>query len=167
MNASRSPRPARRLRSIRSCAALKRRGTVTRGGLIEWSALDSWATASLLSARWYRGLSRGCARRSRERGLRRGLASRAGTLAHDACLCNKLPALPCGKHYPASRTREATSMDVVILVGTMTGNAQLVAQELELGFSDADTRIVVMPMDDLDPGVFERDAVFLVCTSTY
>src|SRR5690606_902307 len=72
-----------------------------------------------------------------------------------------------GKHYPASRTREATSMDVVILVGTMTGNAQLVAQELELGFSDADTRIVVMPMDDLDPGVFERDAVFLVCTSTY
>lgn len=58
-------------------------------------------------------------------------------------------------------------MDVVILVGTMTGNAQLVAQELELGFSDVDTRIVVMPMDDLDPGVFERDAVFLVCTSTY
>jgi MioC protein len=58
-------------------------------------------------------------------------------------------------------------MHVEILVGTMTGNAQMVAQELELGFGDAGTRITVSPMDDLTPAVFDRDAVFLVCTSTY
>ncbi|MCO5107713.1 MAG: flavodoxin domain-containing protein [Burkholderiaceae bacterium] len=58
-------------------------------------------------------------------------------------------------------------MHVEILVGTMTGNAQLVAQELELGFGDEDTLITVTPMDDLGPEVFRRDAVFLVCTSTY
>lgn len=58
-------------------------------------------------------------------------------------------------------------MEVAILVGTMTGNAQLVAQELELGFGDAGTRITVVPMDDLGPEVFQRDAVFLICTSTY
>lgn len=58
-------------------------------------------------------------------------------------------------------------MDVEILVGTMTGNAHLVAQELELRFADAGTRIATRLMDDLAPAVFERDAVFLVCTSTY
>lgn len=58
-------------------------------------------------------------------------------------------------------------MHVEILVGTMTGNAQMVAQELELGFGDAGTRITVSPMDDLTPAVFDHDAVFLVCTSTY
>lgn len=58
-------------------------------------------------------------------------------------------------------------MDVEILVGTMTGNAHLVAQELELRFADAGTRITTRLMDDVTPEVFERDTLFLVCTSTY
>lgn len=62
-------------------------------------------------------------------------------------------------------------MHVEILVGTMTGNTQLVAQELELMFGDARTQISVTPMDDLGPEVFAPgtagDRIFLVCTSTY
>lgn len=58
-------------------------------------------------------------------------------------------------------------MNIEILVGTMTGTAQLVAQELELTFGDDDTTITVTPMDNLGADVFERDAVFLLCTSTY
>ena len=49
----------------------------------------------------------------------------------------------------------------------MTGTAQLVAQELQLTWEDHDTHVVVLPMDGLDPGVFSREGVFLVCTSTY
>jgi len=56
---------------------------------------------------------------------------------------------------------------VTILVGTMTGTAQLVAQELELAWDDGETRVSTLPMDALDSSVFSREGVFLVCTSTY
>ena len=49
----------------------------------------------------------------------------------------------------------------------MTGTAQLVAQELQLIWEDDDTQVEVLPMDALDAGVFSREGVFLVCTSTY
>jgi MioC protein len=58
-------------------------------------------------------------------------------------------------------------LKLTILVGTMTGTAQLVAQELQLACEDDDTQIEVLPMDGLDAGVFRREGVFLVCTSTY
>ena len=58
-------------------------------------------------------------------------------------------------------------LKLTILVGTMTGTAQLVAQELQLALEDDDTQIEVLPMDGLDAGVFARAGVFLVCTSTY
>jgi MioC protein len=54
-----------------------------------------------------------------------------------------------------------------ILVGTMTGTAQLVAQELELAFGGDDVTINTLLMDDLDEGVFAQPGVFLICTSTY
>jgi MioC protein len=54
-----------------------------------------------------------------------------------------------------------------ILVGTMTGNAKLVAQEIELSFADADLEIDVTMMDALDASAFKRPGVYLVCTSTY
>ncbi len=54
-----------------------------------------------------------------------------------------------------------------ILVGTMTGTAQLVAQELELAFGDDDVVIETTLMDGLDHRVFARPGVFLLCTSTY
>src|SRR3954469_19976368 len=59
------------------------------------------------------------------------------------------------------------SMRVHILVGTMTGTAQLCAQEMELALDDGETQVATLMMDRLDSSVFERDGVFLICTSTY
>jgi len=56
---------------------------------------------------------------------------------------------------------------VTILVGTMTGTAQLCAQEMELALDDGDTAVETLLMDKLDASVFAREGVFLVCTSTY
>jgi MioC protein len=58
-------------------------------------------------------------------------------------------------------------LNINILVGTMTGTAQLVAQEIELAYADAQVGIDVTFMDSLDRRVFERPGVFLICTSTY
>jgi MioC protein len=54
-----------------------------------------------------------------------------------------------------------------ILVGTMTGTAQLCAQEMELALDDGETQVETLLMDGLDSSVFGREGVFLVCTSTY
>lgn len=58
-------------------------------------------------------------------------------------------------------------MKINILVGTMTGTAQLCAQEMELALDDGETQVQTLLMDDLDSSVFDRDGVFLICTSTY
>lgn len=59
------------------------------------------------------------------------------------------------------------ALELTILVGTMTGNAQLVAQELELILDDGETRVQVRVMDGLDAGALAPGGLFLVCTSTY
>ena len=56
---------------------------------------------------------------------------------------------------------------ISILVGTMTGTAQLCAQEIELALGDDDTQVETLLMDSLDASVFARPGAFLVCTSTY
>ncbi len=56
---------------------------------------------------------------------------------------------------------------ITILVGTMTGTAQLCAQEMELALADDDTEVEAVLMDGLDASVFSRPGVFLICTSTY
>jgi len=56
---------------------------------------------------------------------------------------------------------------IKILVGTMTGTAQLCAQEMELALDDGETQVETLMMDNLDSSVFSREGVFLVCTSTY
>jgi len=56
---------------------------------------------------------------------------------------------------------------ITILVGTMTGTAQLCAQEMELALDDGDAEVATLMMDGLDGGVFSREGVFLICTSTY
>ena len=56
---------------------------------------------------------------------------------------------------------------VSILVGTMTGTAELVASEVETALAGSGLEADVRLMDDLAPNVFEDDAVFLLCTSTY
>ena len=58
-------------------------------------------------------------------------------------------------------------MRISILVGTMTGTAQLCAQEMELALDDGDTEVETLLMDNLDSAVFAREGVFLICTSTY
>ena len=58
-------------------------------------------------------------------------------------------------------------MKITILVGTMTGTAQLCAQEMELALGDGDTEVKTVMMDGLDGSVFSGDGVFLICTSTY
>lgn len=59
------------------------------------------------------------------------------------------------------------ALELNILVGTQTGVAQLVAQEIELRLDGEDMRISTELMDDVDTGVFGRGGVFLICTSTY
>src|SRR5919197_3573600 len=59
------------------------------------------------------------------------------------------------------------SMLITILVGTMTGTAQLCAQEMELALDDGETQVEALLMDGLDSSVFQREGVFIVCTSTY
>ncbi len=56
---------------------------------------------------------------------------------------------------------------IAILVGTMTGTAELVAQEVETSLAAAGHEVSVELMDDLDASVFNEDALFLICTSTY
>ncbi len=58
-------------------------------------------------------------------------------------------------------------MQLTLLVGTMTGTAQLVAQELELVWDDGEVQVETLLMDQLDSTVFQRDGVFLIVTSTY
>ena len=58
-------------------------------------------------------------------------------------------------------------MKITILVGTMTGTAQLCAQEMELALDDGETEVQTLMMDGLDSSVFAREGVFLICTSTY
>jgi MioC protein len=63
-------------------------------------------------------------------------------------------------------------MKLHLLVGTMTGTAQLVAQELELVWGDnpgddGSVQVETLLMDKLDSRVFDREGVFLIVTSTY
>jgi MioC protein len=58
-------------------------------------------------------------------------------------------------------------MKLHLLVGTMTGTAQLVAQELELAWDDGETQVETLLMDRLDASVFQKEGVFLLVTSTY
>ena len=58
-------------------------------------------------------------------------------------------------------------LELTILVGTMTGNAQLVAQELELTLDDGETGAETRLMDGADATVFAPGGLFLICSSTY
>ncbi|WP_119420262.1 flavodoxin domain-containing protein [Desertibaculum subflavum] len=56
---------------------------------------------------------------------------------------------------------------ISILVGTMTGNAELVADAVRDVLAGAGHPVEILPMDSLRPDVFGRGGVFLICTSTY
>ncbi|MGQ3027284.1 MAG: flavodoxin domain-containing protein [Ferrovibrionaceae bacterium] len=59
------------------------------------------------------------------------------------------------------------SAKVTILVGTMTGTAEMVAQEVETSLGNEGYSVAIEPMDNLAPDIFEREGAFLICTSTY
>ncbi len=59
------------------------------------------------------------------------------------------------------------TIELKILVGTQTGTAELVAQELELRLDDGDIEVRTTLMDDLDFRIFEPGGLFLICTSTF
>jgi len=63
--------------------------------------------------------------------------------------------------------KKSMAHELTILVGTMTGTAQLVAQEVELTLDDGDTRVRTKPMDGLDASAFAEGGLFLICSSTY
>jgi MioC protein len=57
-------------------------------------------------------------------------------------------------------------LDITILVGTMTGTAELVAQEVQQVLEGSGHQATVKVMDNLGATVFQP-GVFLICTSTY
>ena len=58
-------------------------------------------------------------------------------------------------------------LHLTILVGTMTGTAQLVAQELELTLDSPELKVTTRVLDGLGPEVLDGGGLFLLCTSTY
>lgn len=56
---------------------------------------------------------------------------------------------------------------ITILVATMTGTAEMVAQEIQQALGTAGREVELRMMDGLDAGVFAAGGAFLVCTSTY
>ena len=59
------------------------------------------------------------------------------------------------------------TLKITILVGTMTGTAHLVAQELELAWGDDETQVETLLMEKAGLSAFGREGVVLICTSTY
>ncbi|MDF1730893.1 MAG: flavodoxin domain-containing protein [Minwuia sp.] len=60
------------------------------------------------------------------------------------------------------------SASINILVGSMTGTAEMVAEDMQAKIEEvSDHPVEMMLMDDLDASVFDRDGVFLIVTSTY
>lgn len=61
-------------------------------------------------------------------------------------------------------------MRLIILVASMTGTAERVAQAVQLACSDLSLHIDVLPMDDLGADVFKPEpepTLHLICSSTY
>jgi MioC protein len=58
-------------------------------------------------------------------------------------------------------------VSITILVGTMTGTAEMVAQEVQLALETAGHQATIEMMDNLKADVFQPGGIFLICTSTY
>jgi MioC protein len=59
------------------------------------------------------------------------------------------------------------ALNLTILVGTMTGTAEMVAQEVQTALEAGGHAVAIRMMDDLDASVFDSGGTFLICTSTY
>lgn len=56
---------------------------------------------------------------------------------------------------------------LLVLVGTVSDTATAVARTIEMACADLITTIEVRMMDGLNPGVFDEDALYVICTSTH
>ena len=56
---------------------------------------------------------------------------------------------------------------ITILVGTMTGTAEMVADDIRPILEDAGHEVEILDMDGLSADVFETPGHILICTSTY
>ena len=59
------------------------------------------------------------------------------------------------------------SKSIKILVGTMTGTAELVAEEVQDSLEGEGWDVEMLLMDDLDDSVFDPAHTYLICSSTY
>lgn len=59
------------------------------------------------------------------------------------------------------------AVELTILVGTMTGTAELCADEMSDVLRESGHEVEVLAMDDLDASVFDPEKLYLICTSTY
>jgi MioC protein len=59
-----------------------------------------------------------------------------------------------------------TTMKILILTGTMTGTADMVAEEMASAAGPGITAEIV-PMDDSDPSVLDGASACVICTATY
>ncbi len=59
------------------------------------------------------------------------------------------------------------SKQVTILVGTMTGTAEMVAEDITPILENAGFAVEILDMDGLTPEVFRIPGHILICTSTY
>lgn len=58
-------------------------------------------------------------------------------------------------------------IQMTVLVGTMTGTAEMVAQEVQTALEAAGHSAHIKVMDGLDASIFDGGGTFLICTSTY
>ena len=58
-------------------------------------------------------------------------------------------------------------MEIKILVGTMTGTAEMVAEEMSDALEEAGHAPDITAMDGLDAAAFADEGVYLIVTSTY
>ena len=105
----------------------------------------------------------GCGTGSVGRGAGAGLA---GHVCIIMLFVGKFHAQPY-KPTAATPLESFVSQPITILVGTMTGTAEMVAADVKAALAAEGHVIDVLVMDNLLADVFERPGAFLVCTSTY
>lgn len=59
------------------------------------------------------------------------------------------------------------SAALTILVGTVSGNAEMTAEEMADWLRDNGREVNIVSMEDTDPSVFDGGGDFLICTSTH
>jgi MioC protein len=65
------------------------------------------------------------------------------------------------------READRISAGVTIIVGTMTGTADMVAEAVQEVLAERGIAARIVPMDGLDERVFDGSGSFLICSSTY